>query len=446
MKMHPNSFSPRHLFALILLFLTVISCSEDIDSVYEETAPLTATNLTAYPPGAVKASSFGFKAGDATKAFMAAINSNKSVIIIDKQSSDWVIGPCKFFSTTNKTIIFERGVVLRAKKGAYPKTNDSMFTLYHPTNVVVEGYGATLQMNKSEYNTGEWRHALIILGGRNVTVKGLTIKDSGGDGVNIHPGGRKYSEDITIEDIVSTNNRRNALTVISGKNVYVRNSEFMYSSGTRPESGIHLEPEAFGQELTNINFENCKIHHNDGTGFSLGTRHLKSTSPPISVNVKNSNFSMNVIAPNEGRVETEILANSGQYGNPVKGLATFSNITFNGTKARLFLTKKPDYAFKVVFNNCTATNVTQNISVSPIDLQSAPAVNNNLGGIEFNNFYIQYSKSKSFMTVAGPKGFPLKNITGSFTIKEPGDKPISYIYGISAKNGTNYKVSYKHVN
>ncbi len=336
MKMHPNSFVYRPLYALFLLILTGISCSQDIDPVYEDSPPLTATNLTSYPPGTVKASSFGFKAGDASKAFNAAMNSKASVIVIDKQSSDWIIGPTKFFYTKNKRIIFESGVVVRAKKGAFPKTNHSLFTLYHPENVQVEGYGATLQMNKSEYNTGEWRHALIILGGRNISVKGLTIKDSGGDGVNIHPGNLKYSENITIEDVFSTNNRRNALTVISGKNVWIRNCEFSYSNGTRPESGIHLEPESFGQQLTNINFENCKIHHNDGTGFSLGTRHLKSTSPAISVNVKNSNFSMNVIAPNEGRVETEILANSGQYGNPVKGLATFSNITFNGTKAGYF--------------------------------------------------------------------------------------------------------------
>ncbi len=398
------------------------------------------------PAGAVKASSFGFKAGDASDALNKAMNSSAKVIVIDKQSSDWIVKPTKFFYTKNKTIIFEPGVVLRAKKGAFYKTNHSLFTLYHPENVVIEGYGATLQMNKSEYTTGEWRHALIILGGRNVTVKGLTIKDSGGDGVNIHAGGLKYSENITIQDVVSTNNRRNALTVISGRNVWIKNCEFSYSSGTKPESGIHLEPEEFGQQLTNINFENCKIHHNDGTGFSLGTRHLNSSSPPISVNVKNSNFSMNVIAPNEGRVETEILANSGQYGNPVKGLATFSGLTFEGTKSRIFLTKKPDSAFKVVFNNCTANNVIQNGGVSPIALQAAPNVNNSLGGIEFNNFYIQYSKNQSFMTVTGPRGFPLKNITGTFTVKEPSDKPINYQYGISPNDGENYKVNYNHVN
>ncbi len=413
MTNHPYSFNARHIFALFLLFLTVISCNEEIDMVYEDSDPLTATALTAkYPKGAVMASSFGFKAGDASKAFNAAMNSKASVIVIDKQKSDWIIGPTKFFYTKNKRIIFEPGVVVRAKKGAFPKTNHSLFTLYHPENVDIEGYGATLKMNKSEYRTGEWRHALIILGGRNITVKGLTIRDSGGDGVNIHPGGKKYSENITIEDVFSTNNRRNAMTVISGKNVWVRNSEFSYSSGTKPESGIHLEPEKYGQELTNINFKNCKIHHNDGTGFSLGTRHLKSTSPPISVNVRNSNFSMNVIAPNKGRVETEILANSGQYGNPVRGLATFSGLKFTGTKSRIFLTKKPDNAFKVVFNNCTANNVIQEGGVSPIALQAAPKVNKNLGGIEFNNFYIQYSQKQAFMTITGPERLSVEEYQG----------------------------------
>ena len=398
-----------------------------------------------YPPGHVLASSFGYNANNATQAFQDAIRSNSNYIVIDKQSGPWIIEPSRFFSVTNKTIYFEPGVVLKAKSGAYPKTNDVMFNFYNGSNLTFEGYGATLQMNKSEYNSGEWRHAFKLDGCTNVTVKGFTIKDSGGDGININTGAKGYSENITIEDVVCQNNRRMGLTIISAKDVWVRNSEFKTSKGTAPEAGVDLEPNQASDRLVNINFINCKFTANDAAGFTLGMINMNSSSTPISVVVRNSTFSNNAVSPPSGKPSTEININQGLSANPVKGSVLFENITFNGSTKRLVFSRKSDKAFHVTFRNCTANNVITSGQHPPIELE-ARTTTSSLGGFTFDNFYIQYNKNQPFMRVSAPSGFPLKNMTGTFTIKEPYDNPLDWANGANPSSGQNVNIQYTHIN
>ncbi len=398
-----------------------------------------------YPPGHVLASSFGYNANNATEAFQDAIKSNSNYIVIDKQSGPWIIEPSRFFSISNKTIFFEPGVVLKAKSGAYGHIYDVMFNFYNGSNLEIIGYGATLQMNKNEYNNGEWRHAMKLDGCTNVTVKGFDIKDSGGDGININSGGNGFSKDITIEDVVCSNNRRMGLTVTSGQNIWVRNSEFRNSKGTAPEAGVDLEPNKASDRLVNINFINCKFIGNDAAGFTIGTLKMTSASTPISVVVKNSSFSNNAVSPPSGKPSTEININQGLDSNPVKGSVLFDNITFNGSSKRLFFSRKSDKAFHVTFRNCTANNVITSGQHPPIELEARTSTSS-LGGFTFDNFYIQYTKNQPFMRVSAPNGFPLKNITGTFTIKEPNDNPLDWNNGASPQGGQNVDIDYTHIN
>ena len=68
-----------------------------------------SNNSGNYPSNAVFASDFGFRSGDATAAFEAAIKSGSSYVVIDKQSSDWVIRPTRFFNLRNMTHRFRIG-------------------------------------------------------------------------------------------------------------------------------------------------------------------------------------------------------------------------------------------------------------------------------------------------------------------------------------------------
>ncbi len=399
-----------------------------------------------YPSNAVFASDFGYKSGDATEAFEDALNSGNSFIVIDKQSSDWIIKPTRIYDLRNTTIVFESGVVLRAKSGAFTKTNDILLQLARANNVEVRGYGATLKMNKGEYSTGEHRHALSIAKGNNVTVKGLTLRDSGGDG--IHIAGMEtgsYSQDITIEDILSTNNKRQGMTIVSAKDVWVKNSVFEKTNGTKPEAGVDLEPNFASERLVNINFINCKFRNNDAAGFMIAAGLMTSSSTPISVTVRDSEFSHNSKSPGSGIPKTEIRISAGTTTNTVRGTVRFERVTFNGSNHSIMSTKKPADAFNVIFKDCTAKDVVKSGTDSPIELQ-ASSVENTLGGFTFTNFYIEYTKNVPFMEIKAPSTMTVKNITGSFTIKEPNDHPLRYTGSYNPSKNVNVSINYNHIN
>src|SRR5690606_19222487 len=146
-----------------------------------------------------------------TEFLQAALDSEYSTIIIDHVPGGWSTRPL-FLRRSDVTIIVEPDVMVRAINGAYTGANDCVLTLTNVTNVTISGYGAKIAMAKPEYKTGEWRMALKILGSHNVLVEGLTLRDSGGDGVYIGRGGGPC-RDITLRDLVVDNNRRQGMSV-----------------------------------------------------------------------------------------------------------------------------------------------------------------------------------------------------------------------------------------
>ena len=397
-----------------------------------------------YPPGAVFASDFGYNSNDATDAFSDALKSNATFIVIDKQNSDWVISPVKLFNIQNKTIVFEDGVVLRAKNGAYPGDNDRMLEFVNAINVTIEGYGATFRMNKSEYNSGEGRHSLSLVRCRDITIKGITFRDSGGDGIMLASSQTGIpNEDITIEDIKCINHRRIGLSVINARDVWVRNSEFIGSSGVRPETGVQIEPDFASDKVVNVNFINCKFKDNRSNGFHLAPQNLNSGSTPISVTIKNSEFSNNSLSTSNPKPKTEVLLQGAD--NLINGTVTFDNVTFNGSKHSILFSNKSANSYQVIFKNCQAYNVGTNGNLAPFGIEASNP-NSFVGGFTFDNFYVEYGSSQPFMKILGSSGVTLKNINGDFTIKQPNDQDLYIAPGINQSNNINVNIDYTHVN
>ena len=110
----------------------------------------------------VIASSYGYTKSDATKALQSAIKSGADSVIIDNTGSDWITDPNVFSDISNLTIIFEAGVVIKAKAAVYTSTDACLFKLNECKNIQFLGNGAVLKMNKSEYTNGEWRHSISL--------------------------------------------------------------------------------------------------------------------------------------------------------------------------------------------------------------------------------------------------------------------------------------------
>ena len=83
--------------------------------------------------------------------------------------------------------------VVLAKKNA-SHSGGGLFHATNVTNLTVLGYGATWQMRKLDYNDptkythSDDRHCLSLHGARDVSVLGLTLASSGGDGIYIRGG------------------------------------------------------------------------------------------------------------------------------------------------------------------------------------------------------------------------------------------------------------------
>ncbi|NUS38012.1 MAG: right-handed parallel beta-helix repeat-containing protein [Lysobacter sp.] len=98
-------------------------------------------------------------------------------------------------------------------------------------------------------------------------MRDLRVSNCTGDGVCI--GGA--SNDVVISNIVSTNNRRQGLSITNCTGIKVYDSEFSYTNGTSPECGIDIEPD-LGYSCSDVWIENCSLVGNAKYGLNVYKR------------------------------------------------------------------------------------------------------------------------------------------------------------------------------
>ncbi len=175
-----------------------------------------------------------------------------------------VVGP--LFVRSDTVIELAPATVLQTRPG-YAE-GQSLLTIADAANVTIRGHGGALAMNRAEYTSGEQRYALIIQGSSNVSVEQLTASGAGGDGFYIGAGAtHPYSENVELRHCVADHNRRNGLSIVSGKNVLIDGGEFRETQGTMPEAGIDVEPDEPWQRAENIRIRGVLTRHSRGGGF-----------------------------------------------------------------------------------------------------------------------------------------------------------------------------------
>lgn len=394
----------------------------------------------------VKVSTYGFNNDDNKRAFYKAIRTNDT-IIIDRQATEWLVSPLTLRNLNDKTIIFEKDVVFKAKPGAYASTSDCLLKFVGCENISIVGNGASLIMNKEEYINGEWRMGLSFMGCRNVTVSDLTISGSGGDGIYID--GYKdtlYSENMVFDSIISTNNKRQSMSIISAKDVWVKHSVFTETKGTLPEAGLDIEPDKETDVVVNVNFDHCSFTNNFHSGIVLGLDNLTDKSEPVSINFTNCYLSMNHDISNR-YPKAEIIVSSNAF-NPVKGKVTFNNILVDGSNWGLIYSRKPSFAYEVSFNNLSAKNICQqkdDMSVVYLEVPDYYKSSGPLGGFSFENTYVQFDTKSSFFKIRGSSMGTLngvKNISGHITIDSPNFKEFVEYIKYNPNKNVNFNVNY----
>ena len=241
---------------------------------------------------------WGFDPDDATAALQAAIRSGAKTVVVPNVGRPWIVGP--IFLVSDQEIDLESGVEIRARAGKFRGASDELFRIDNKSNVVIKGYGAALRMRKQDYRRppyakSEFRDCLGIYGGANIKILGLKLASSGGDGIYIAGGGaeRPFSRDILIKDVLSEDNYRQGISVISVDGLRVENSIFRGTEGTEPAAGIDFEPNGPTDRLTRIALKDCVFEKNQGWGIQISTTRLPADFPAVEISVEGGRVSGN---------------------------------------------------------------------------------------------------------------------------------------------------------
>jgi hypothetical protein len=223
--------------------------------------------------------------GDDTKVFQAALKATASageILHVRVSSVPYQVQP--LYLPSNTKLILDAGVVIQSTSGY--GLYSPMINMDNVSNVTINATGSTFQMNKAEYTTGEYRHCTAILGASDVTIQGMTCNDSGGDGIYVAGGSNQsYSYNVTVQDSTFNNNRRDAMSLISGQSIYFRRCHFTNTNGTPMEDGIDIEPNTPTDRLVDIHIEDSETDGNHGDGFNISLGSLTASSPPVDITV-----------------------------------------------------------------------------------------------------------------------------------------------------------------
>lgn len=248
----------------------------------------------------VRVSDFGFDATDSTRFLQAAIRSGAKRVVVDKQASAWITEP--LFAVSDQEIHFEPGVEVLAKKGAFHGKNDTLLTLENVHDVRLTGPSAVLRMHHDDYmsaaySKAEWRNVINILSCERVTIEGLTLKDSGGDGIYVGCSGRAGPpcRDIVVRHVVSDGNARQGSSIITVDGLLYEDCVFSNTHGRPPQDGIDIEPNKGDEVVRNCVFRRCRFENNRAYGFNLTYPGKKGDRAPGSVRLEDCTFVGNLL-------------------------------------------------------------------------------------------------------------------------------------------------------
>ena len=364
----------------------------------------------------VKVSDFGYDPTDSTRFLQQALDCGATKVVLDRQAGPWTTLPLKMRSNTE--LIIEPGVELLAKRGAYKGLRDYLLELPYCTNVTIRGgTGSTLRMWKKDYQGpdyihGEWRYALRIFHCENVLVDGLTIMESGGDGIGI------TGKNITIRNCVCDRNHRQGMSVFSVENLLIENCVLRGTSGTAPQSGIDFEPDHPNEKLKNVVIRNCLSENNMGDGYQFYLGNLNDKSEDVSITLENCRS----VGNSSGTWFD--LAVGRRYSRPPKGFIRYANCTFERSRGcGISIFDKPAGSMSAMFENCMIVNAATNGTSAAMRIGSAsrpdqPVTDN----IRFDNLTIRLDDGREWLTCERSLLTPQKveNITGTAHIVRSG--------------------------
>lgn len=277
---------------------------------------------------------------DDTAAFQKAVDavpSSGGTVFVP--SGNYIIDAMRSVNLhSNMTLQLASDATLTAIPNNSPRSH--VIKVWSANNVNITGGRIVGERNEHSGVGGEWGYGLNISGSNHIRVSNMHISDCWGDGIwigGIGPDRASVpSRDVVIDNVISTDNRRQGLSIGPVDGVLITNSTFSGSDGTKPMSGIDIEPQAQGP-ARNITIDHCTISGNHGTGMEI---HFNVSG----VTIKNCTFQGNqgygllaVDTPSNITITDNVFSGNGLVGLVIAGRTSHvkaSGNTLTGNSAR----------------------------------------------------------------------------------------------------------------
>lgn len=283
-----------------------------------------------------------------TIGFQKALNASVGkVLFIPKQQGKYYLTR-QLFIPSNSKLVFDSNVIIQATDDLKQSHADfeALIRIENVDNVNIHANKAVFRMNKSAY-ASEHNHIFMINGASNVTIKNAKANNSGGDGfyIGAYKSNKAYCENIKILSSSANNNRRQGLSIVTGKNILIDGCSFNSSAGTDPESGLDIEPSKATDILQNIKVRNSTMSNNKKRGMMILLNRLNAKSAPVSIIIENCKTDGNLEGFSNRRfsgVQGEI-----QLLNCIAKNSKYSGFTESSCLAS---------SIKKIYKNCVAEN------------------------------------------------------------------------------------------
>jgi len=222
--------------------------------------------------GSVVVTDFGANGIDTvedTSAIQSAIDSIESGVVCVPDGVYLVDAETHVVLHSNITLKLLSGATLKALPSS--AENYAILRASDVTSLEITGGSIVGERDEHTGDTGEWGMGILVEGSTDVRIAGVNVSECWGDGIYIgSTGAQNYCENVVIEDFTVDHNRRNGITIISARNLTLRNGTVSNTQGTPPQSGIDLEPNDPAEFMLNVSIEDVATANNGTAGFDFG--------------------------------------------------------------------------------------------------------------------------------------------------------------------------------
>jgi polygalacturonase len=274
----------------------VVTATSTQTQINAATSAITTAQASLVKAAQVSVKTYGAKGDgvtDDTTAIQNAINAAASLGggTVSIPDGTYLVNPdTKIKLKSNMRLSLSSNAVLKTKAAS----TSTFYTISALNLSNIEITGGKIIGNRNLYSgTSNAGHGIRIVNSTNVRIADVTVTDCWGDGIYIGAaytgtaGELNYCGNVTIERCTVDNSRRNGISIISVKNLLVKDCVLSNSNGAQPEAGIDFEPNLSTEFMQNVVVQNLKTINNADSAICVSLSRIETSSNPVSITIIN---------------------------------------------------------------------------------------------------------------------------------------------------------------